>query len=867
MKRNSKICTLLAMATVCCGFAFASCENSAEVTLQDFADTQMSAVLGEECTLPSSAISTAGAKYAVDYTAKTKSGETVTVENSEFVVEYLEEHTLTASVKITESDVRTRTITLSVTDEHAPVISFSDATIGHVGSVYTLPTVDVLDDSGETVLPTVKLYKYSESGVKGVEVGYANGVFTPQDKGLYLLEATAKDSSGNEAVLGKILYVDTVSLQSFENAATSVVLGGEYTPPSVALGVDGTEYEVSYDVVTSAGRKLGLLDGKLFVRYYETHYLIASVQAGGGAVHIRTITVNVTDEGAPEIVFGEAQTGEINSEYVLPSVTVVDDSRETITPDLKLFAYSEKGVKGDEIYFKNGAFTPSASGYYLLEATAQDSSGNESTTASKILYVRSNEVSATEIVSFDDPEDATWREGGYVLGNIGVSNNYKPTVTWQHSFAGETGVMQLVHHSVEKEAAYDTWSSQFTIYNSKQDLGIDSDIYDQYDYLVVKMFIVKNAEYQVDWDYVAIQERSKCKTATLTADDYNQWITLKFPLSQVLEAQNAVIDNAETKAYNDAIKAGKTEEEALEAGATARANAIEKAKRQIKIYGQDAGAAAKTGDNAYTNQVGMFYVADVYLEGVEPNIVLTEDNFETYVTEKGNSSTEHKWNGVANAVQVDYDGDEASQLDKYPGFTLRGLWNYDTVKAKGYDYFTVQVYIVNGVDPYDASYVPETTLGNSRYMSVTVPDKIRLMKMSGGLSSGSSDKGQWNTYVLPLECLKSSSMDIWGELATLYGTARMYVKNIELKKAELDVEVTGVNGLYVNETLTVSVTENGEAVDSFMACAAKEGGGNQATVTNGTTSISIADDWYVFVVSGDKVGYTRITVSEPTATE
>ncbi|MBQ8685584.1 MAG: hypothetical protein IJ514_05400 [Clostridia bacterium] len=444
------------------------------------------------------------------------------------------------------------------------------------------------------------------------------------------------------------------------------------------------------------------------------------------------------------------------------------------------------------------------------------------------VYVKDEEKDTSELLSFDyacDTERATDKA-------VWISNNYSPETAYVEEFAGETGVMQVTHHSVDRTTSYDTWSPQFTLQNPKQSMVATSTVYDNYEYLVVRMYIVKTDEYQVDWDYVAIEDRnaSGCKVTLDAANDYNKWIDVKFALTSIKD----VIGEKTT----------------------------------LKIYGEDAGAAAKTGDGAYTNQVGMYYVAGIWLENAQTQYTFTEDNYADYVASyvTGSATASISWSDTAEAVQIDYTITGTGAI--YPGFKLlNDNVDYGAI-SNNYDYFTVEVYYVaTGTDPYDENATISHTL-DQYIASNGTGGKLCLGTTDGKVTSGNgSSAGQWIKIIAPIECLAGDS-GYYGRMNATQkttGTARMYVKGFELCKAELAVEATGTNGLVSAEALTVSVTDGeGATVTTYTGFAARTTGGNSTTIKNGAFTVNSGreGDWYVVVVDGNgKVGLTKITVA------
>ena len=276
---------------------------------------------------------------------------------------------------------------------------------------------------------------------------------------------------------------------------------------------------------------------------------------------------------------------------------------------------------------------------------------------------------------------------------------------------------------------------------------------------------------------------------------------------------------------------------------------------RVKICGQD----ADSGN-------GEYYVAGVWLEKVQTQYTFTEDNYSDYITSyvTGSATASVSWNDTAEAVQIDYNGTGSGNI--YPGFTLlNDNVNYSDIVAKGYDYFTVDIfYATTGVDPYDAKTTITATL--NQYVSCNKTGKMALGTMDGSVTSKNS-VNKWIKVIVPIEALDGDS-GYYGRMAVEEGSiARMYVKGFEFFKTELDVEVTGTNGLVSGEALSVSVTENGETVTSFSGFASRTTSGYTHGIADSTLTVKAGREgtWYVFVVSGYKVGIKVIEVTATTA--
>ncbi|MBO5480169.1 MAG: hypothetical protein J6A63_03150 [Clostridia bacterium] len=459
--------------------------------------------------------------------------------------------------------------------------------------------------------------------------------------------------------------------------------------------------------------------------------------------------------------------------------------------------------------------------YWDVEYT-QQVSASDYITCDSTIYIKAEDQNTAELMSFDYACDAT-------TSQIQISTNYKPTISWLPAFEGEKGVMRVESNNAT------AWSPQFTIKNPKQSIAEGSLIYENYDYVVVKMYIAKGVEvdgvtYDGDWDYVCA-EKDAAPHYALSEEDYNRWISVKIPLSDLA-------------AYNE--------------------------NQDLKIMGKD-------GDGA-TGKNSLWYIADVSLEKMPTTITLTQENYATYVTQYRTSGT-HTWNAEktlneTGAVQIDWDYTSATAA-QYPGFALTNLWEYDSVKDK-YDYLLVDIFVVakNGEDGITATI--------DTYFSCGTTGKNLLTTITGKRTAASL-AGYTMTVVLPIELINTNTVSIYARSAyseTNRGPMRMYVNNIRLLEAALKVNVeesTNANGVFeLGETLNVTATDaEGKAVDmSTMRVNATryEGGNAIGPTTNGEitfASTGKTGSYFILVTKSDGsgiMGYTIINVETPTTT-
>ena len=320
------------------------------------------------------------------------------------------------------------------------------------------------------------------------------------------LESTL-DSSSSSSVESTVA---PVVLENFENEEKQVLLDDSFTLPAATVkDENGNEYDVEYTAATESGKPVSVIDGAIWVTEFETHYISCQAVVQD-EIKTRILTLTVKDEGAPTLTFGTFYDGFEGENYLLPDVMVSDSSNEEITPTVKVYLLDED-TKGKEILCDGTSFTPSVAGYYLVEATAKDSSGN-SAINTEVLRIRP-QTAKTTILSFEsqvDVDKVDYRK-----------NNTRELISkeWLPNFAGEKNVVQVCFEG-------DAWAPQFYFYPMQDLRSVSCTLFDKYDYAIMRMYMVKTDEYSNAWDGIKLNG-----DASATTMEFNQWIDYKFPLS------------------------------------------------------------------------------------------------------------------------------------------------------------------------------------------------------------------------------------------------------------------------------------------------------------------------------------------------
>ena len=313
---------------------------------------------------------------------------------------------------------------------------------------------------------------------------------------------------------------NVITLDNFDNIEVSALLDGSYTLPIGNVSdTDGNDYKVTYAVKTASGKDVSVNNNAFWIKSFEDHVITCSATIAEGDVRTRTITVKVKDEGAPVVTFGKVKKGMVGTQYTLPEITVFDSSLEALTPSVKLYKLNGE-EKGAEVALSDGKFTPTAMGYYTLEATATDSSGNTATESAKI-YVRAP-IGTNEVLSFTYEQDAE---------NVGWTQT-NGNITWLEEYEQETGVVRFNYTGKQ-------WANAFT-FIPLCDASSASTVYTNYDELVVRMYIANTSEFTNYFTHpdnkLVITQYDDLGVALATYQsknviEYNKWVDYRFNIN------------------------------------------------------------------------------------------------------------------------------------------------------------------------------------------------------------------------------------------------------------------------------------------------------------------------------------------------
>ncbi len=145
-----------------------------------------------------------GKYYLATISVKDPNGKKVELVDNRFLCSLMGDYKVTYTVTLDDNGQFSKTYTVSVVDAGEPVISSKlrskkDAkpsltdfhNITSIGTTYDLSDITVTDNSGENITPVIKVL------FNGEEINCENNIVEFDQKGVYSIDVTATDSSGN----------------------------------------------------------------------------------------------------------------------------------------------------------------------------------------------------------------------------------------------------------------------------------------------------------------------------------------------------------------------------------------------------------------------------------------------------------------------------------------------------------------------------------------------------------------------------------------------------------------------------------------------------------------------------------------------
>ena len=187
---------ILCMIAMC---VFASCKNPENKTVElvEFNDVEVKYPIRTEFSFASYLVTLDedGNRYVGTATVTDEEGNPVEIAFYRFEVSKMQKYTVEISVAISETDVRTRKITVVAADMSVPVITFlSEPYRGTGGVEYVLPIVKAEKKEGEELTPVMTVVLIE--GDKEIEQQIDGDKFTPVLGGKYRIIVTVTDSNG-----------------------------------------------------------------------------------------------------------------------------------------------------------------------------------------------------------------------------------------------------------------------------------------------------------------------------------------------------------------------------------------------------------------------------------------------------------------------------------------------------------------------------------------------------------------------------------------------------------------------------------------------------------------------------------------------
>ncbi len=174
---------------------------------------------------------------------------------------------------------------------------------------------------------------------------------------------------------------DAFALKDFPAETTETAeLGSVYSLKTDVEAEDGATYRLSAEVLTKDGGAVAVFDNRFDVTDvsgYTITYTVVTTRDVPQSV----VTLNVTDNTAPEIAINKPDAGVLNVEYCLPAFTVTDLAESS--PDVSVALNFVNGAEKEEISLtkREGRyyFKPEKLGSYEFAVTASKSNGKSRT--------------------------------------------------------------------------------------------------------------------------------------------------------------------------------------------------------------------------------------------------------------------------------------------------------------------------------------------------------------------------------------------------------------------------------------------------------------------------------------------------------
>lgn len=224
-----------------------------------------------------------------------------------------------------------------------------------------------------------------------------------------------------------------VTLKDFPAETTETVeLGNVYELKTQAEDEDGKTYRLSTKVRTKDDVAVPVFENRFDVTDVSG-YVITYTAITGDNTQKSVVNLNVTDNTAPIIGINKPDAGVLNEEYCLPVITVSDLAGTKPTVTVKVY-HVDGDVRTEvtDLTERDGRyyFTPTVTGNYDIEVTAEKENGQSKTTTRSFVVdtpVGEGEVFSPEV--FDPSSQIRFvAAGGVAVDKLSV-NKVTPSET------------------------------------------------------------------------------------------------------------------------------------------------------------------------------------------------------------------------------------------------------------------------------------------------------------------------------------------------------------------------------------------------------------------------------------------------------
>ena len=237
------------------------------------------------------------------------------------------------------------------------------------------------------------------------------------------------------SVCGIVACNKNVNIDFPESYEDTAFLGQQYTIEVPVATTDGKSYPVETTVYDSKDKIVTPVDFMFTVTDLNGYRIVHTVSVGSTQKEC-VVTLKVTDNNAPNIMFDNADVGLVGEKLQLPTFEIVDNADSAPKHSVALFYVGADGEIDVTEKIEDGAFIPDEPGTYYYAVTAKDASGNFHTERKELFVIAAPENGEVNNVGAE-----------YLLNNFASITKTYDTIKYHETFEGRNGVAELYYAS------------------------------------------------------------------------------------------------------------------------------------------------------------------------------------------------------------------------------------------------------------------------------------------------------------------------------------------------------------------------------------------------------------------------------------